>query len=901
MESWRSASSGKCFARYSQREWRSPTLDIYLWLVVSVVGIIGGILPQPGQALASEKEQDKVVTRIKTLSETEFPATSVKDLLSQSPTPDTQSIVVITGVKANPTDKGVEVILETTQGDKLQVANRSTGNSFIANITGGQLRLPNGDAFTFKSEKPLAGITEITVTNVDANTVRVTVVGEKALPTVELFDDNVGLIFTVASTATTAQEPEQPTQEKPVTETPEETPTAQQDDPIELVVTGEQDNYRVPNASTATRTDTPLRDIPRSIQVIPQQVIRDQNANRLQEILENAPGVTGSFRSPRSVSNFFNSRGFELEILRNGAPDTLGADYSYTVTDNIERVEVLKGPASVLFGLGAPGGVANVITKKPLREPFYEIRATAGNFDTYRGAIDLSGPLNDSKTVLYRLNASANTVGSFIDFFKRDTYLVAPSLTWQIGERTTLTFDAEYQKISGTTTDNGLPAEGTILPNPNGRVPRNITRSEPTLKNDDDDTDLYRIGYNLEHRFSENWQLRSSLQTIFYKENVRSAIPLGFLDNKREQPLLYLQSDNFLDSYQFDNYVVGKFSTGRIQHQLVAGFNLYSRYLRYTDGLEGSLPPIDVFNPVYGRTTLADLTDVVFPEARFQDKGLGLYVQDQITLAENLKVSLGGRFDIFRQDASFEPFFPSASLSEQAFSPQVGIVYQPIKPISLYASYSRSFTPASGTASDVSGQFRPERGTQYEIGVKADITDKLSATLALFDITRTNVATPDAINPLRSIQTGEQNSRGVELDLSGEILPGWNIFAGFLLIDPKLTADNTFPVGNQLNNTPRTSLNLWTTYQIQSGDLQGLGVGLGIFYAGERQGDLDNSFQLPSYVRTDASIFYKRNQFRAALNLRNLFDTEYFVSAGGRNRVYLGDPFTVQGSLSWEF
>lgn len=814
-----------------------------LWMSGAIV-LLGAI-----SATAAELEIDHIQDQPKA-------ATTVSEWMAQTEAAQ----VRVTGVRVEPDAGTVRVILETSVGISAVPARRSEGNTLVMEVENAVLALPQGNRVAI--DKPGAGISAIEVIQATPTIVQVRITGDTAVPLVEVVPSAAGLVLSAEADENAAEE--------------------------EITVTGEgQSGYRVPNASTATRTDTPIRDIPRSIQVIPQQVIRDQNANRLGEILENAPGVTGSFRSPRSVSNFFNSRGFELEILRNGAPDTLGADYSYTVTDNIERVEVLKGPASVLFGLGAPGGVANVITKKPLREPFYEIRATVGNFDTYRGAIDLSGPLNDSKTVLYRLNASANTVGSFIDFFKRDTYLVAPSLTWQIGERTTLTFDAEYQKISGTKTDNGLPAEGTVLPNPNGRVPRNITRSEPTLENDDD-TDVYRIGYNLEHRFSENWQLRSSFQTLFYKENLRLAVPLNFLANKREQPLLYLQGATLLDSYQFDNYVVGKFSTGGIQHQLVAGFNLYSEYLRYAgNGFNGLLPAIDVFNPVYGRTTLADLTDVLFTEGRFQDKGLGLYVQDQITLAENLKVSLGGRFDIFRQDASFEPYFSSASLSEQAFSPQVGIVYQPIKPISLYASYSRSFNPATGAASDVSGQLRPERGTQYEIGVKADITEKLSATLALFDITRTNVATPDPINPLRSIQTGEQNSRGVELDLSGEILPGWNIFAGFLLIDAKLTADNTFPVGNKLNNTPSTSLNLWTTYQIQSGGLQGLGFGLGIFYAGERQGDLNNSFQLPSYVRTDASIFYKRDRFRAAVNIKNLFDTEYFASAGGRNRVYL--------------
>jgi iron complex outermembrane receptor protein len=205
---------------------------------------------------------------------------NVKNLLSQLPTPNTQSPVQITSVKANPSDKGVELILKTTLGDRLQVTNRSIGNNFIAEITGGQLRLPNGEAFTFRSEKPLAGITEIIVTNVNANTVRVTVVGEKVLPAVELFDDSVGLIFAIPSPATAAQNPtpNPSPQTEREEETPQNKPTAQQDDAIELVVTGEQDGYRVQEATTGARTDTPLRDIPQSIQVIPQQIIRDQQA-----------------------------------------------------------------------------------------------------------------------------------------------------------------------------------------------------------------------------------------------------------------------------------------------------------------------------------------------------------------------------------------------------------------------------------------------------------------------------------------------------------------------------------------------------------------------------------------------------------------------------------------------
>ncbi|RUR75791.1 hypothetical protein PCC6912_46880 [Chlorogloeopsis fritschii PCC 6912] len=230
----------------------------------------------------------------------------------------------------------------------------------------------------------------------------------------------------------------------------------------------------------------------------------------------------------------------------------------------------------------------------------------------------------------------------------------------------------------------------------------------------------------------------------------------------------------------------------------------------------------------------------------------------------------------------------------------MGIVYQPIQPISLYASYSRSFAPSIGRLID-GEQFQPERGTQYEVGVKADINNRLSATLAFYDLTRSNVTTDDLSNPGFSIQTGEQNSRGIELNFGGEILPGWNVIAGYAYTDARITEDNTFEPGNRLYNVPKHSFNLWTSYELQEGDLRGLGFGLGFFYVGDRQGDLENSFTLPSYFRTDAAIFYNRGQFRASLNFRNLFDVDYFESAYDRLNVFPAEPFTVQGTLSWRF
>ncbi|HAG83295.1 MAG TPA: TonB-dependent siderophore receptor, partial [Cyanobacteria bacterium UBA12227] len=271
---------------------------------------------------------------------------------------------------------------------------------------------------------------------------------------------------------------------------------------------------------------------------------------------------------------------------------------------------------------------------------------------------------------------------------------------------------------------------------------------------------------------------------------------------------------------------------------------------------------------------------------------------------ENLKLVLGGRLDIVNQKRDD---FVDSTTSEQdndAFSPRVGIVYQPIEPISLYASFSRSFNPVETGTTLANGDIaEPERGTQYEVGIKADFLEgRLSSTLAFYELTRSNVLTPDRTNPFASIQTGEQRSRGIELDVAGEILPGWRVIASYAYTDAEITEDNQFEPGNRLINVPESSASLWTTYEIQQGSLKGLGFGLGFRFVGEREGDLENSFTLPNYFRTDAALYYKRNNLRVAVNLYNLFDIEYFEAAQfGRAGIFPGSPFTVLGTIGWEF
>ncbi|MGI2909531.1 TonB-dependent siderophore receptor, partial [Tolypothrix sp. VBCCA 56010] len=777
------------------------TISVWHW---GAIGAAATEVPKQevqSKSVASVLRNSRSIRQIRQLSEIERPSTSAQMLVQTPapiPAPATQ-VVPITGVKANPTQKGVEVILETTQGEQLQVTNRSTGNNFIVDIIGGQLRLASGDAFTFRSQKPITGITEITVTNVDANTVRVTVIGEKALPTVELFDDNAGLVFAVASQATALPAPQQPPQ-TPASETPQEQPSAESDEPIELVVTGEQDGYRVPDASTATRTDTPLRDIPASIQVIPRQVIEDRNIERVQDALENVSGVTKGGNYGGTAAGAFVIRGFSQDgNFRNGLRDN--GFNSLSDFASIERVEVLKGPASVLFGQVEPGGIINLVTKQPLNEPYYSVEFTAENYNFYRPTFDISGPLNAEKTVLYRLNAAYQNSGSFRDFVDSERFFIAPALTWKIGSNTTLDLDFEYLQ-DDSPFDRGL----VILDDNSLPLPINRNLNYPLLH--DFNQRIYRGGYRFEHRFSDNWRIRNNFFLSSVDRGGFSVNPEGRLIDNRFSPRVFYDERNVTQNYTVQTDLIGKFNTGSIAHQLLLGFD-FNRNTSFYEGRSASLPPNDIFNPVFEIPRPTVLSD---PEI-FSDRTdtWGIYLQDQVTLLDNLKLLVGGRFDFSTQNNLVDP---RSEQFNDAFSPRVGIVYQPSQAISLYASYSTSFVPAIGlSASD--SPFKPEKGKQFEVGIKGEFLDgKLSATLAAFDITKSNILTtdPNPNNSRFSIQVGEQQSQGIELDVIGEILPGWNIIATYAYIDARVTEDNTIPIGNRLPNSAQHTASFWTTY-----------------------------------------------------------------------------------------
>ncbi|AFY49088.1 TonB-dependent siderophore receptor [Nostoc sp. PCC 7524] len=840
---------------------------------------------------ALAEDNQKPITKISQLSDIEKPATTIQQWLAQS-------LVQVTGVQLQTTEQGIEVILATNQSDKLQLTNKSEGNSYIVEIPNAQLSLSSGD--TFRQEKPTAGISEVIVTNLDANTIRVTVTGESGAPQVELFDGDEGLVFGVVATVSTTQTPPQPEQQ-PSNETQPEQPSAQNEAPIELVVTGEQDTYRIPEASAATRTDTPIRDIPQSIQVIPKQVLEDQKVIRLTDAIRNVSGIVEGDTFGGTNDNF-NLRGFDfISTFRNGLRET---GFVLRELANIEQIEVLKGPASVLYGNSEPGGIINLVTKKPLATPYYSADLSVGNYNYYRSTIDLSSPLNTDKSLLYRLNVAYENAGSFRNFVNSERVFFGPVFDLKLGENTNILFDVSYVNDERTM-DQGIVAFGRGIAD----IPTSRFLGEP---GDERTVEEVNVGYRLEHRFSDQLTLRNAFRYTSQDTFDYRAQPLAVDEATGELSRNFRSNDDYRETYSLLTDIVGKFKTGSIEHTLLFGFDLARQK---SDGSQrrlpgGLTPSINIFNPVYNvipRPALSELTNVV-RDGKSTTDSLGIYLQDQIAFSDKFKLMLGGRFDVVEQD-QFDRLSDTRTLQyDEAFTPRIGVVYQPIKPISLYASYSRSFVPNFAQRAD--GTFLPpERGNQYEVGIKADLNEKFSATLAAYEITRTNIATPDPNDPDGfSIPVGEQRSRGIELDISGEILPGWNIIAAYSYTDATVTKSNDLRVGSRVPKVPEHKASLWTTYQFRQGNLQGLGFGLGLFYLSDRVGgdiptpEFDDTFTLPSYLRTDAAIYYKRDNWKAAINIENLFGVRYIESFNfGRNTVIPGAPFTIIGSITFEF
>lgn len=657
----------------------------------------------------------------------------------------------------------------------------------------------------------------------------------------------------------------------------------------EVVVTAEEE--LVPTASsTATRTATPLLDLPQSVQILPRAILEDQQALSVADIVKNVSGITVP-NSSGSRAEDLNFRGFTTgAIFKDGFRNDGFANRTANEVANIERVEVVKGPSSTMFGRLDPAGMVNFVTKQPLPKHYLSLQLQHGSFHMWRPSLDASGPLTKGGALLYRFNFAYLDSDSFRDFIYNRRVFVSPALTWNINSSTTLKFYSEY--LGGENfIDRGLVAIGDRpAPLPVTRFLGSNLVPYPYKQG--------KIGLTFEKFFGPNWSFRSSERSSVNFAAYNGWQPSGLLANISGGTLLSVTegyTDQNLRIHQWFNDLTGRVKTGKIEHTLLVGFDINSQAFdseTYAGGRRQVR--IDIFKPDYS----------VFPAAiplTLSSASLGLnryggiYVQDQIKLTSRLKVLVGGRYDLAQIASRNYLNNVRTNYRNTAFVPRVGAVFNTSSTTSVYFTYGKSFQPQGGLTS-TGTTFEPERGNSYEGGFKAELFNrKLTATTALFQVRRAGILTADPFNEGFSIQVGEQRNRGLEFDVQGRPTKNWTLIFNYAHNSPVITRDNIYRPGNFIMSTPFNSGALWSTYELSKGRARGFSFGGGVNAIGRRWADLENTAIVPGFLRTDLAVSYRifhndKLRYRINLNLNNLFNRYYFEGVRGRAGIVPGAP-----------
>lgn len=722
-----------------------------------------------------------------------------------------------------------------------------------------------------------------------------------------------GLVHSVADSGTVTVKPTEATGETTL-----EKVTVEADyDPYDPTNTADPYNksYSATNATTATKTDTSLMETPISVQVLPQAVLKDQQVIRLEDALKNVPGVQGAFNAGRSY-NIFTLRGFNT-----GPTDTTLSTSTYREgfrlsgwpmpTVNLDRIEVLKGPAAMLYGRVQPGGIINAVTKDPLATPYYSVQQQFGSYDLYRTTLDTTGPIAGNKNLLYRFNAEYLKTNSFRDFLHDEQVVIAPTLTWKITPATTAELEFEY-RFQDSPLDYGIPVlDGQTRP-ANIPISRWLGDGKHVEFGRRDD---FLVDLDLNHRFNEDWSLRFKGTYAHTDRRSFQIYGWGFEQDTAGNPTSLLQRFVYNDTSDRDFWysnvdLTGHFSTWGVKHTVLVGADYYDQW--YRDVFDGAtqLPSIDITNPIYGVVNPASVNALLNPgqpnrtDWRSINKWWGVYIQDQIDITKQLHVLLGARYD----DAKWVyDITGTPTTNNSDWSPKYGLVYQPWDWLSLYGHYAESFGSNNGRSSSPSRTpFEPELAKEYELGFKTEFFDgKLTGNVAYYELTKSNILSPDnqTPDPFDSIAIGKARSRGVEIDVTGQLTDKLSIIGSYAYTDARITQDNNSSIlGRRLPNVGEHTASLWGKYDITNN----FTIGTGAYVASEREGDNENSFQLPGYVRWDMMAAYHvdvgKSKITAQINVNNILDKQYY--AGTRNNRFWispSDPLTLFGSLKLEF
>jgi catecholate siderophore receptor len=673
-------------------------------------------------------------------------------------------------------------------------------------------------------------------------------------------------------------------------------------DHVEVV--GKQDAYVVPESSTATKTSTPLRDTPQSITVIPQQLIRDQAMTGLVDVFRYVPGVGVAQGEGNRDTLVLRGSSTTGDLFVDGIRD----DVQY-IRDlyNIDRVEVLKGPNAMIFGRGGSGGIVNRATKQPDGKTVRELSAQFGSWNKRRVAADVGQAINEH--VDLRVNAMFEDSDSYRDDFNVRRWGVNPTVGFDVGEATRVTLGYEHFEDERVA-DRGVPSEPNAF---NGRrTPLDVDPStffgDPSRSPVTADVDA--VGALVEHEFSGGATLRNRTRLADYDKSyqnifsgavnpARTQVAINAYNNATQRRNLLNQTD-----------LVWSAETGSVHHTLLAGAefgNQDTDNLRMTGffGAPGSTATsvnVPLSNPRYtGPITFRpSATDA---QNNSVARTAAVYMQDQLELSEHWQAIVGLRFDRFDVDFTNKRLAPgnparNISATDNLWSPRAGLVYKPIEPVSIYASYSVAYQPRSGdqlaSLSPSNQAFDPEKFINYEIGAKWDVLDRLALTAAVYQLDRTNVIVP--LDATTSTLVDGQRAKGVEMGLAGSLTDRWHLMGAYAWQDGEILAGADR--GKRLAQLPENTFSLWNRFDLT----ERWGVGFGAQYRDEIFAQVTNLVTLKSYTRYDAAVFFDASEHLSLqLNVENLFDKEYAVSANSDNNITPGSPRAATVSVRYNF
>jgi iron complex outermembrane receptor protein len=681
--------------------------------------------------------------------------------------------------------------------------------------------------------------------------------------------------------------------------------------------------YVVRNSSSGTKTDTPIVETAQSISTVTRDQIREQGAQSLNQMLRYVPGVAVETRGATATRlDQFTIRGFSattyLDGLRNpGSRDALPQVDGYRV----ERIDVIKGPSSVLYGQGGPGGIVNMISKRPTDEPVREVQFGLGNYDNRSAGFDFGDRIDREGNFLYRITGLVYSADGQVDHTKESRYFIAPSFTWKASPHTRLTLLANFQRDPDMGSYGAVPGTRTLYRAPDGYyLPSSFYDGDANFEKSDRKN--ASIGYQFDHRFNDTFSFHQGLRYQKAEGIYRSVYSGGYVDGAPNYALIRrnaIATNVEIDAFTIDQNLQAKFATGPLAHTALVGFD-YQRTETSTLSSSSTAPSLNAFRPNnFMQIPVPAFTADALGKA-FQS---GLYLQDQMKFGR-LTATLGGRYDWSttsnRNTTIRTGAATNTGLKQEAFTGRASLLYLFDNGIAPYASYSESFEPQSGTGFN-NQAFEPIQGKQNEIGVKYQPVGSRSLfTAALYDVRRQKTTTTDPdpthiCNGARcSIQAGEVRTRGLELEARTEPLRGLSLIAGYSYSDNKYTKDNPTIGGQSLEgkvpgSVPTHQASAWARYQVQEGPLAGVGFGAGLRYVGSTYTSTTNLFKTPSRVLVDALLDVDLGRvnpqlkgWNASLNISNLFDKTHVASClGDLDWCYYGYQRAVKANVRYTF